>query len=252
MVVAGASAPFAAVAAVPAAKKTEAAALSTVAISKAKAKKFAVAASMFHEAYKIDPETHGYLYSAARAAHKAKDWAAAEKDYRKFIANAPGDHPFMANANRHLGTVVAARQAHAKEKKAEEAVAREKAADKAKAAPVVAKKSAPAGGGPGAASYAALGGGALLAIGGAVVLVMRSGDADQLNSDLDAGSIAEKDAQEQLDSINTRGTLGYGLIGAGVVAAGVGAYLLMSAPDKTASALGVDPLNRRLLVTLRF
>lgn len=243
-----------AIAAVPTAQKTEAAALSTVAMKKAGDGQFKVAAAMFQEAFALDPETFGYLYSAARAAHKGKDWAAAERDYQAFIDKAPGDHDFMSSARRHLDSVRAARKAESAAKPAPATPAPSATPEQVPAQPATSvAAAAPAGDGwKKTAGIGALAGGGLLAIGGVVVLVMRAGDTDELSADLDAGTVSKDDAQRRLASIESQGPIGYALIGAGVAAAGLGAWWLMGSSASTSSALHVDPVGKRVVFAVRF
>lgn len=79
-------------------KEEEAAALSIVAKKKADDGEFAVAAEIYLQAWRSFPKEHGYLYSAARCFHKAAKWEEAEKWYGEFVTAAPEGHPQRAKA----------------------------------------------------------------------------------------------------------------------------------------------------------
>jgi tetratricopeptide (TPR) repeat protein len=87
----------------------EAAAISLVAAAKSKAGEFALCASMYRQAYKLDPGFLGYLYSIARCSQKAGDLDAAERDYRAFLARAPQGEPLGQKARANLDEILAAR-----------------------------------------------------------------------------------------------------------------------------------------------
>ena len=63
------------------------------------------AATMYREAYKLDPAESAYLYGAARAAHTGRDLARAEEDYAAFIALENADTARVQKAKGYLTTL---------------------------------------------------------------------------------------------------------------------------------------------------
>ncbi len=57
------------------------------------------------QAYQLDPYL-GYLYSSARAAHKAKMYEDAKRDYQRVVNQAKPDDPFHLKATHHLKTLL--------------------------------------------------------------------------------------------------------------------------------------------------
>jgi len=78
----------------------------------------ALAIALYKQAYKLDPQP-GYLYSAARAAHKAGLLDEAHRDYTAVLALVDQKSPFYAKAKQRLDEVIKARAAAAKTKKPE-------------------------------------------------------------------------------------------------------------------------------------
>ena len=97
----------------PAASKDEAAAISLVAASKAKAGEFALCASLYQQAYRQDPSYLAYLFSAARCAQKDSNFDAAERDYRAFLARSPATDPLVEKARTNLDEILGRRRAAA-------------------------------------------------------------------------------------------------------------------------------------------
>ena len=80
------------------------------------------AATLYREAYKMDPAESAYLYGAARAAHAGRDLAHAEEDYATFIALPNADPARVQKAKSYLDTL------HS-EQSAQKATEAQKAAD---------------------------------------------------------------------------------------------------------------------------
>lgn len=87
----------------------EAAAISQIAMAKAKAGDFKLCAELYGQAYRTNPAFLGYLYSAARCAQKGGDLDAAERDYRSLLARAPADDDLAKRARVHIEAVLQAR-----------------------------------------------------------------------------------------------------------------------------------------------
>ncbi|MCO4763795.1 MAG: hypothetical protein KC502_19940 [Myxococcales bacterium] len=79
--------------------------LAKVARSRAKAKSFALAAQMFHEAYNIDRTEWSYLFSAGRCEQLAKQFDKAERSYARYLNVSPTDHKLRQRAIRELTNV---------------------------------------------------------------------------------------------------------------------------------------------------
>ena len=255
---------------VSAAKKTEAAALSTVAMQKAEAGDWKMAANMFQAAYAADPETHGYLYSAGRAEHKAGQYDLAERDYRAFIAKVAGDDPLRLKAMGYLEGVLASKKAAeavreqaapaaaATAKPVEAAAAPAAAAAAAGSAPVVATSAVAAPAAPdawkGTAGWASLGVGAAALLGGATVFALAYSEGGDLDgTDYMAEPYADKKAAvDSYDSVRSRETIGAAVMGVGAVGVALGAWWLSSSPAATALLIAPDPARRGLIVGARF
>ncbi len=63
------------------------------------------AATLYREAYKMDPAESAYLYGAARAAHAGRDLSHAEEDYDTFIALPSADSGRVQKAKSYLDTL---------------------------------------------------------------------------------------------------------------------------------------------------
>ncbi len=63
------------------------------------------AATLYREAYKMDPAESAYLYGAARAAHAGRDLAHAEEDYVTFIGLPNADPARVQKAKSYLDTL---------------------------------------------------------------------------------------------------------------------------------------------------
>lgn len=80
----------------------DAASLAVVAAAKGRAGEFAACAELYGQAYRLRPSSVGYLYSAARCAQRGGARAAAERDYRAFLARAPTADALRPHAIDHL------------------------------------------------------------------------------------------------------------------------------------------------------
>ncbi len=109
------------------AKQEEAAALSVVAKSKADAGDFAIAAELYQQAFRSDPAELGYLYSAARCWHKAVRWVEAEAAYDDFLKRASADHPQRGKALQFVEEVRKAKHDDAARAKALDELKQEQA-----------------------------------------------------------------------------------------------------------------------------
>ncbi len=226
----------------------EAAAVSIVAATKAKAGDFAMCRELFLQAYRLDPAFLGYLYSAARCAHKGGDLDAAERDYRAFVERAAAEDPMRERADQHLEEIYArrAKQVGAGGK----ATPGDDGSGKAKVDGDGDRGSGGGGsdggrvtdvdrplGGRGIAGLGLIGGG-VAAIGGGVVLaLMAVSERDALLGELkpSGGNTlvwgqSHQDAAAKADTIDGRVRLGVGLGVVGAVLVGGGVYLWLSRP----------------------
>ncbi len=89
-------------------KAEQAAAVSLAARTKYKEGNYKTCAAMYREAFTMDPAQVGYLYSAALCAQKAGNLEAAQRDYQKVLGLQKSDDPYAAKARKHIGEVRAA------------------------------------------------------------------------------------------------------------------------------------------------
>ncbi len=246
-------------------------------------KEYKVAAQRFHDAYKIHP-LPGFLFNAARSEQRAFLLGAAETHYREVLTLDGVDARTRKRTEVHLGEVEetrkrlgeeAARAAEAQRKK--DAAASEK--ERISAAKAASVKNAPAStmankgatvGGGGAAvaawktpvAFGATGVGVVVLGVGAYLLKVAADDSAKVEEDLqrkdDSGKIVgisndEYNAAKQ--DIEGQQTIAIATMATGALAAGVGAYLLMSRPASIGAASRswhVTPTGRGLLVSWRF
>ncbi len=184
----------------------------------------ALAAKMFHAAFRLSRSDWAYLYSAARAEQLAGDIEAARRDYKQFLKEAPPDHALRARAKKYAEEVEIkydeAMQAQQTEQLKLAAAARKRsdANDSAQALRVV--------------GWVALGVGAV----GLGVGAWGYAAASAERSDLEAlttpppqepiRAISYAEAQSRADSIRGDLRLGSGLMAGGVALLAVGGWLV--------------------------
>ncbi len=245
-------------------KAEKAAAFSIIARDKAREKNFKACAEFYHQAAALDPSQGGYLYSAARCEQKSQQYAAAAKNYRRFLKGADESSGLAAKARSHLAECQRAlekRRAHqaALRLAAQRAAARKAAAQAAKAR----GKGAGSGVGvnKGAAAptnvtaWSTIGGGVVLAGVGGWLLVSAAGIISDLEPKLRPGAggtidgISYDDATAEQSRANVRQGTGIALIAAGVVAGGVGAWMLLDSPKRRVTLV---PTGRGGLLRVSF
>lgn len=251
-------------------KAEEAAAVSIAARAKAREGRFGLCATMYHEAWRMDPKQPGYLYSAARCEQKAGQLAKAERDYLAFMKTVSAGHQMYGRANQHLREV---RAAQARQLAKRRAAAVRQGKDKGKGAknkpPVkatarkVPKPNGGAAGGVrrGADDGALLGwtvagtGAALSGVGIWLLMDAASRIADleqRLTRDGDnpITAISHDDAVAEQDAANLRRGLGFALTGVGVAGVGLGAWLALRDPGPRQVLL--LPMGRGAALRVRF
>lgn len=218
-----------------------------------------LAASLYLDALKLAPTRVDLLYKAAVAEQQAGDLPAAEQHLTAYLAKAPAEATERSQAQARLDSIrrklhpeVTPPQAETPkiEVKPEPVpeppkpvpnppkMTAEKPAEIRKIeTPVTVQK--PPESQVNWAGWSVTAGGAALTIGGLVVLLGALGDKSQLNSDIQttnpAGQVTKltrEEADAQVSAINTRMGVGAALTGAGVVAAGVGTWLLVRTPAR--------------------
>ncbi len=247
-------------------KKDEAAAISQIAMTKAKAGDFKLCAELYQQAYRTDPAFLGYLYSAARCSQKGGDLDGAERAYRALLARAPADHQLVSRARKHIDEVLEARKTPpVVEKPSVEkppikkppAAVKPPAPLPKPATPVVVPKPAPPGSWKTAAGWsslvasaAALGfGGWLLADG----LAARSELAERLD-ERDGGlvvSMTPQEAHDDEEAYRDRLLWGGVVAGAGLLVGAAGGWMLATVPDSPKITLLPGPTGLRLIVAWR-
>ncbi len=263
----------------------QAAAVSLAARAQAQQGNYAHCASMYHEAFGLDGEVPGYLFSAARCEQKAGAWAEAIEHYKRFDELAdPGD-PLSAKAvayRQECADALARQQAAQRDQQAREQQAREKQAQEraaearaaatqaqsAKArpngagtAPSVGLKARP--GGPWRERWgwiAAAAGAASIGIGAWQVGEGLSARADldaQLKAAADASidgkvqTLSQQTAQERESRADVSVRVGAALAGVGAVSGGVALWLLLT-PDGERVTLRPRRDLRGAVLTVRF
>jgi hypothetical protein len=240
--------------------------LAVVAKERAKAKRFDLAAEMFHEAFVMNPNAWAFLFSAARCEQLHGVLDDAKRDYTRYLSYSKGDHGLRARAQGFLMEVEAAlmKRKAAKAQAVDDQATAQAQADSA----AEAKRKETGSKGAQAAltsnntkAYALLGvGGAALGV-GAFLLVKAAGDQSDLDAKmatLGAGGkitgITLEQAQELQDSAELSRNLGVGALITGAVVAGVGGYLLATAPTARAASLRLDvsPVRDGAIASLQF
>lgn len=246
--------------------------LAVVAKERAKAKRFDLAAEMFHEAFAMNPTAWAFLFSAARCEQLDGKLTTAKRDYTRYLSYSKGDHGLRVRAQGFLKEVEAdvekKRAAAAAERDEETAKDAAKTANEAaKQADIDAKRSAEAqqriqsANGSSTLSYALLGGGGLGLGIGAFMLVKASSDKDDLDARLatvgDGGKITgitAAEAQELQDGADLSRTIGAVAIATGAVLAGAAGYLLAGGPASPAASVSWNfaPAPNGAMASLRF
>lgn len=192
----------------------------------------ALAAKMFHAAFRLSPLDWAYLYSAARAEQLAGDIDAARRDYKQFLKEAPPDHALRARAKKYAEEVEIkygeAMQAQQMEQQKLAAAARKRsdANDSAKTLRV--------------AGWVALGVGAVgLGVGawGYAVASAERADLEALTTpppQEPIRAISYAEAQSRAEAIRGDLRLGSGLMAGGVALLAVGGWLAW--PAKTSNS----------------
>ena len=220
--------------------------LATAAKGRAKAKRFDLAAEMFHEAFKINPGAWAFLFSAARCEQLDGQFAAAKRDYTKYLSFSTGDHKlreraqgFLREVNEELVRKRAAEQVEREEadKRAAKADAQAKKQRKEETALAIQAKD------PGPVAWGLLAAGGVGAGVGAFLLVSAIGDQSDLDADLTVTGTGGKvsgitfdEAKERQSSIDLSRTVGVIALGTGAALAGIGGYLVATsnlAPEKS-------------------
>ncbi len=202
-----------------------------------KAGNFTLAVKMWAEAYAISPKP-AWMLKQARAEHLAGNKEAALKGYDKYLALAPEQAPAQADAARWRAELAPPSFVDVPLPKEPAPVVVQKAVDKPSSLP----------------GWVALGGGVVVGVGGLGLYLSTADDRKQFEADTaakTAGKItgtSKEEAQTLADRINTRVYASWAMGGVGVVAAGVGAYLL----TRPATAVAVAPTGNGVLVAWRF
>lgn len=199
---------------------------------------YEAAAALWRDAYDLDPTRLGWLARSGRALHLAGKKAEAAAAFKKFLDTAPKDAPERADVERWNAELQGA-AGHA-------APVGPQHGDGVKAKPGSAAPDAPgpgvhkADGGVPMTAWIALGSGAILVGGGAVLYMDAASDQDALQKELDAArttvdgktvwKLDYADTEARNATIGRSKTIGAVVAGAGVLAAGVGAWLAVTAP----------------------
>ncbi len=220
---------------------------------------YEAAAALWRDAFDLDPNRLAWLARAGRALHLAGKKADAATTYKKYLETAPKDAQDRGDVERWSTELrTAGPDAVAPRPAAAPATPAAAAPHAAPHAAPVAAPAAPAVGvhkGAGAVpmtAWIALGGGALLAGGGAFLYMGAASDQDALQKELDAAKttvdgkpvwkLDYTEVEARNAAIGRSKTIGALVGGAGVVAAGIGAWLAVSAPKARVVALPAPDL----------
>ncbi len=216
---------------------------------------YEAAAALWRDAFDLDPNRLGWLARAGRALHLAGKKADAAAAYKKYLDTAPKDAADRSDVERWGAELRST---------GPDAAAPKTGGSPAAAHPAATSHTTPGVGQTGPApgvhkaesgvpmtAWIALGGGALLVGGGAVLYMGAAADQDALQKDLDAAKttvdgkavwkLDYADVEARNATIGRNTTIGAVIGGAGVLAAGVGAWLAVTAPKaKLAAAPAPD------------
>jgi tetratricopeptide (TPR) repeat protein len=214
---------------------------------------FAKAAGIFHTAFGLDAKPV-YLFNAARSEHKGGDLDKALSDYDRCAGLQGADARIVAKAKEFATGIRDDRkkkiEAAAQARREQALLAQKKAADEA-------AWRSPAG-------WGSIGAGALLLGVGGWLLASASSDQSDLDAktkemgkdpdtdELKIVGIVADDYNAEFDSIQSSRALGITAGLAGLAAAGVGTWLLISAPSAPAVSISPALGGRGVRFSLRF
>lgn len=222
-----------------------------------KAKRYRMAAQLYHAAFAMNGDPNG-LFNAARAEQRGFVLDAAQADFERFLTLAPAGHDGIRRAKVHLQEITEAKAALAGKSGQAGAhgsvPAPVQAADEAEG---LTEKGAAAADWRRPAAWGAVGLGALGVGLGAWWLVSGLQDSGDLDDRLDATragdtSLSYSEAQAENERINSTLVRGYVAAGVGVVAAGVGGWLLFQGQAGDQVAVVPGPRLAGLGLALRF
>lgn len=222
-----------------------------LAAHKFKAKQYKEAAPLFLDAYRLDPKP-AYLYNAARSEHRAGQLKAASEHYGQVLALKGLDEDIVKRATKYKTAVDALLRANQ-----QAAAATAQAAENAKGRDAALRVAAAQRSNTRLLAWVGVGTGVALVGVGGWLLADWSADQADLDKRLQKGpngkisGIAFDVYRTEQDRIDTVGIGGAASLGVGVVVAGLGAWMLLTAPDAPVS-LAPNIGNRGLVATLRF
>ncbi len=209
----------------------------------AKRSEWPVAAAAYSEAWQLRQDRLAVLLKAARAAKEAGNQPQAETWLRSYLERAPPNAPDRAEAQAMLDAAVGKPVVVAP--RPVESVVTPPPPRPVEPVSVAPQVSAPQEkpSGRRTAGLWTLGSGGALAIAGAVLLGLGKAQEGQFNSDLNYdgtvvhGALTYDQATSRAQSIGTLQTSGVALLATGALAAGVGAYLVLTAGDAKVAVL---------------
>ena len=223
---------------------------------------FKQAAELYHTAFKIDPQP-AFLFNAARSEQRLMLLDVAEKHFKQVLQLKGLDERTRSRAKMHLQEIAAVRKvvASAKASSAKPATppAGKNEARPAPTKPVMPSTTLAAGQGTwkAPAGWASVGTGAVLTGVGAWLLISYMSDQtalderqDKVNGDGKVLGISYDKYEEEQQALWTRRGLGIGATGVGLAAAGVGAWMLLTAPED--NPVAILPTARGALLVWRF
>lgn len=206
-----------------------------------------VAAGLYLDTFKLAPKQFELLFKAAVAEQLANDLTSSERHLRAYLQQAPADAPDRNQAQARLDSLV--RKSQPLPEKVPEKIPEKQPTVTPEippsdpiqapidAVPTVTTPVEPEK--PRWVGWALVGGGAALAIVGLSLYAATTSDIAAYKSSTTTGTggqitkISQEEAAKQASSINARVGTGWALAGVGAVAAGVGAWWLLTTPEKS-------------------
>ncbi len=214
----------------------------------AKRGEWSVAAAAYGEAWRLREDRLAILLKAARAAKESEDHQQATTWLKEYLGRAPGNAPDRAEAQAMLDALAGKRVVVAPVEKPPEPVEQKPQPVETKPELLVRPNKTftlpPPKEKPNARRTAGiwtLSAGGVVAVTGAVLLIVGKMQESQFNADLNYdgqvvhGSVTFDDATSRAQSIGTLQSSGWALLGVGVATVGVGSYLLATSGNAQVS-----------------
>ena len=216
--------------------------------------RYGEAAVLYRKAWLKHHAQHVYLYNAARAAQRGKMLSDAQRDYELYLRNAPATSPERPKAVKHLAEVRAALRAQQAKNKPPPPPP-----PSGGTPPVTPRRPVPKQAGTSAIGWVLAVAGGAAVLGGGYVLIGATDDQAALDKKAQNRDpqgkiigITQAEFEREQERINDSIYRGYGIAGAGLLAVGVGAYLVASSGTAKTVQLTPGPTTRGVGLAWRF